>query len=51
MRSVKFQEIKTSSHVFYLQITVKKSGSDNVLVISLNQAVFTVEKKIPEIEE
>ncbi|XP_042573254.1 protocadherin Fat 1-like isoform X3 [Cyprinus carpio] len=34
-----------------VQITVKKSGSDNVLVISLNQAVFTVEKKIPEIED
>ncbi|XP_051751385.1 protein dachsous-like isoform X6 [Ctenopharyngodon idella] len=34
-----------------VQITVKKSASDNVVVISLNQPVFTVEKKIPEIEE
>ncbi|XP_048052026.1 protocadherin Fat 4-like [Megalobrama amblycephala] len=34
-----------------VQITVKESASDNVVVISLNQPVFTVEKKIPEIEE
>ncbi|XP_016396188.1 protocadherin Fat 4 [Sinocyclocheilus rhinocerous] len=34
-----------------VQITVKDSESDNVVVISLNQAVFTVEKKIPEIED
>ncbi|XP_026118590.1 protocadherin Fat 1 isoform X2 [Carassius auratus] len=34
-----------------VQITVKKSKSDNVVVISLNQAVFTVEKKIPETED
>ncbi|ROL52056.1 Protocadherin Fat 4 [Anabarilius grahami] len=33
-----------------VQITVKKSASNNVVVISLNQPVFTVEKKIPEIE-
>ncbi|KAF4118311.1 hypothetical protein G5714_000362 [Onychostoma macrolepis] len=34
-----------------VEITVKESESDNVVVISLNQPVFTVEKKRPEIED
>ncbi|XP_056312425.1 protocadherin Fat 4 [Danio aesculapii] len=34
-----------------VEITVKKSASDNVVVISLNQPVFTVEKMIAEIED
>ncbi|XP_043094019.1 protocadherin Fat 1-like [Puntigrus tetrazona] len=34
-----------------VEVTVKQSESNNVMVISLNQAVFTVEKKIPEIED
>ncbi|XP_059410729.1 protocadherin Fat 1-like isoform X3 [Carassius carassius] len=41
-------ELSTTATV---QITVKKSKSDNVVVISLNQAVFTVDKKIPETED
>ncbi|KTF99996.1 hypothetical protein cypCar_00023246, partial [Cyprinus carpio] len=34
-----------------LEFTVKESESDNVVVLSLNQPVFTVEKKIPETED
>ncbi|XP_052462720.1 protocadherin Fat 1-like isoform X1 [Carassius gibelio] len=34
-----------------LEFTVKESESDNIVVLSLNQPVFTVEKKIPEIED
>ncbi|XP_050973860.1 protocadherin-like wing polarity protein stan [Labeo rohita] len=33
-----------------VEITIKNSESDNVVIISLNQPVSTVEKKIPEIE-
>ncbi|CAM4471676.1 unnamed protein product [Leuciscus chuanchicus] len=50
-----FQVKATDKHGLFtttkVEITVKESASNNIVVISLNQPVFTVEKKIPEIEE
>ncbi|XP_067298573.1 cadherin EGF LAG seven-pass G-type receptor 2 [Pseudorasbora parva] len=50
-----FQVKATDKHGLFttttVQITVKESASDNVAVISLNQPVFTVEKKKFETEE
>ncbi|XDV15742.1 hypothetical protein PO909_015754 [Leuciscus waleckii] len=50
-----FQVKATDKHGLFtttkVEITVKESASNNIVVISLNQPVFTVEKKIPEIED
>ncbi|XP_077102018.1 protocadherin Fat 4-like [Siphateles boraxobius] len=50
-----FQVKATDKHGLFttatVQISVKDIASDNVVVISLNQPVFTVEKKTPEIED
>ncbi|XP_056103176.1 protocadherin Fat 1-like isoform X1 [Rhinichthys klamathensis goyatoka] len=50
-----FQVKATDKHGLFtttkVQITVKEIASDNTVVISLNQPVFTVEKKTPEIED